>query len=111
MKGLLYIKLSAPHTSIKTTGAFLCCLHWLETESHDNTDFKLLITIYTLKLTIFSKCRPASYFMNHKTNVAKCLLTVAIWSHQVQNTALYIIKVNFCGQLNSMSNNSSTNTE
>jgi len=63
-------------------------------------------------LTIFSRCGPASYFMNCKINIAKlCLLTAVIWSHQVQITASYTTEVNFCGSLNLTSNNSSTNTE
>lgn len=42
IKGLLYLKLSVPYTSIKTIRALLYSLHWLETESCDYADFKML---------------------------------------------------------------------
>jgi len=47
IKGLLYLKLSVPYTSIKTR-ALLCSLHWLESESCDYADFKMLTTMSIL---------------------------------------------------------------
>jgi len=48
IKGPLYLKLSVPYTSIKTTRALLCSLHWVETESSDYAGFKILTTMSIL---------------------------------------------------------------
>lgn len=52
--------------------------------------------------------------MNHEINIVKlCLIAAVTWIHHInmQKTASYTTKVNFCEGLNCTLNNSSTDTE